>query len=165
MDRRQFLVAAGALPFALGAQDDLIRQTWKARWITVPGAPLDGYGVYHFRRTFELAAKPASFVVHVSGDNRYQLFANGKRVAWGPARGDLFHWRFETVDLAPYLQAGRNVLAAVVWNFGESAPEAQVTLQTGFVLQGEGVETGPNWKCVRNEAYTPIETTSGTVRG
>jgi len=165
MDRRQFLVAAGALPLALRAQDDLIRRTWTARWISAPGAPPDGYGVYHFRRTFELAAKPASFVVHVSGDNRYQLFANGKRVAWGPARGDLFHWRFETVDLAPYLQAGRNVLAAVVWNFGELAAEAQVTLQTGFVLQGDGVATGPDWKCVRNEAYTPIETTSGTVRG
>ena len=25
---------------------------------------------------------------------------NGRRVVWGPARGDLNHWRFETVDLA-----------------------------------------------------------------
>jgi alpha-L-rhamnosidase len=166
MDRRRFLLAAGALPAALRAQDaDLIRATWRARWIGAPGMQPEAYGVYHFRRTFELAAKPARFIVHVSGDNRYQLFANGKRVAWGPARGDLFHWRFETVDLAPYLDAGRNVLAAVVWNCGELAPEAQITLQTGFVLQGDGVETGPAWKCVRNEAYAPIETTSATVRG
>src|SRR3569832_2974075 len=108
------------------------------------------------RHGVELSAKPASFLVHVSGDKRYQLSANGKRVAWRPARGDLFHWRFETVDLAPYLQVGRNVLAAAVWNCGELAPEAQLALQTGFVLQGEGVSTGPDWKCVRNEAYTPI---------
>jgi len=166
MDRRQFLLAAGALPIGLRGQDqDLIRRTWAARWIAVPGAPPEAYGVYHFRRAFELAAKPARFLVQVSADNRYQLFVNGKRVAWGPARGDLFHWRFETVDLAPYLDAGKNVLAAVVWNFGELAPEAQITLQTGFVLQGEGVETGPTWKCVRDEAYAPIETTSATVRG
>src|SRR5690348_8428222 len=117
MDRRQFLLAAGAFPAALRAQDDLVRRTWTARWIGVPGMQPEGYGVYHFRRSFDLASKPASFQVHVSGDNRYQLFANGKRVAWGPARGDLFHWRFETVDLAPYLDAGRNVLAALVWNF------------------------------------------------
>jgi alpha-L-rhamnosidase len=68
------------------------------------------------------------------------------------------------------LAAGKNVLAAVVWNFGGLAPEAQVTLQTGFVLQGGTeaqriVETGPNWKCRRDDAYAPIEFTSGQMRG
>jgi hypothetical protein len=33
--------------------------------------------VYHFRRTFELQARPSFFVIHVTGDNRYQLFVNG----------------------------------------------------------------------------------------
>ncbi len=170
MDRRQFLIGAGALPLAARAQDDLLRRVWSARWIAVPGAPRHDYGVYHFRRALDLASRPQRFVVHASGDNRYQLFVNGKRVAWGPARGDLFHWRYETVDLAPYLEPGRNVLAAVVWNFGEDAPEAQVTLQTGFLLQGatdaeRAADTGPNWKCIRNEAYSPIVTTHGQVRG
>src|SRR5918995_620500 len=84
-----------------------ITRTWTARWISVPEAPPFDYGVYHFRKTFELPARPATFLVHVTADNRYQLFANGERVAWGPARGDLYHWRYETVDLAPYLEAGR----------------------------------------------------------
>src|SRR6267378_3466919 len=75
-----------------------------------------GYGVYHFRRRFRVDPVPAAFVVHVSADNRYELYANGARVASGPARGDLFHWRYETVDLAPFLRAGENVLAAGVWN-------------------------------------------------
>ena len=133
MDRRQFLLGAGALPVAAWAQDQMLRRVWSARWIAPPDAPLHSYGVYHFRRGLDLAAKPQRFVVHASGDNRYELFVNGKRVAWGPARGDLFHWRYETVDLAPYLEAGRNQLAAVVWSFGELAPEAQITLQTGFL--------------------------------
>ncbi|MBV8864314.1 MAG: hypothetical protein JO210_02815, partial [Acidobacteriaceae bacterium] len=77
---------------------DLATKPWPAQWIAVAGAPTQDYGVYHFRRTFELAAQPEHFVVYVSGDNRYQLFANGQRVAWGPARGDLTHWRYETVD-------------------------------------------------------------------
>jgi len=42
------------------------------------------------------------------------------------------------VDLAPHLRAGGNVLAAVVWNFGVHAPQAQITQQTGFLLQGVG---------------------------
>jgi hypothetical protein len=31
-------------------------------------------------RAVELQAKPSSFVIHVTGDNRYQLFVNGERV-------------------------------------------------------------------------------------
>src|ERR1700683_111859 len=134
--RRRFLLQMGvaaAMPLAAQERPGLLRQTWNARWITAAGSPATEYGVYHFRRVFDLPVKPARFVVHASGDNRYRLFANGRPVASGPARGDLFHWRFETIDLAPYLGAGRNTLAAVVWNFGDQAPEAQVTLQTGFV--------------------------------
>ena len=132
----------------------------------MPGAPRTDYGVYHFRRTLNLASKPSNFVVHVSGDNRYQLYVNGRRVSWGPARGDLFHWRYETVDLAPQLRAGKNVLAAVVWNFGADAPLAQVTNETGFLLQGDTAaervaDTGREWKCAANRAYSPIPVRMG----
>jgi hypothetical protein len=96
---------------------ELLTNLWSARWIAVPNTSPFDYGVYHFRRTFELPAKPSSFVIHVTGDNRYQLFVNGERIVWGPARGDLNHWRFETVEIARYLNRGKNVLAAVVWNW------------------------------------------------
>ena len=142
--RRSFLIQVGAGPLIAAAAQaqtgDLSRRTWTARWISVPGAPPNEYGVYLFRRTLTLDRKPERFVIHSSGDQRYRLLVNGRGVAWGPARGDLFHWRYETVDVAPYLEAGKNVFAAVVWNFGELAPEAQVTLQTGFLLQGEAAE-------------------------
>ncbi len=166
--RRSFLLAAGAAPLLRG--QTLLRREWTAKWIAVPKAPKTEYGVYHFRKTFDLAARPERFLVHASGDNRYQLFVNGQRAAWGPARGDLFHWRYETVDIAGFLRPGKNLLAAVVWNFGEHAPEAQITLETGFVLQGDGeaesiADTGASWKCLRNEAYSPVVITSGAVRG
>jgi hypothetical protein len=162
---------AGHLPAAPAEiNPELLTRQWSARWITVPKAPAFDYGVYHFRRTFDLATKPSSFIIHVTGDNRYQLYVNGERVVWGPARGDLFHWRYETVDIARFLRAGKNVLAAVVWNFGELAPQAQVTNQTGFLLQGNTqferiVDTNASWKCLRNEAYQPLPITHGEVRG
>jgi hypothetical protein len=166
--RRGFLLQVGAAP--LLAQSGLLGRVWTAKWISAPGAPATEYCVCHFRRTLELTEKPARFLVHASGDNRYQLFVNGIRVCWGPARGDLFHWRYETIDLAPYLQTGRNVLAAVVWNFGDLAPQAQITLQTGFLLQGDTeaervAETGPAWKALRNEAYSPLVFTNAQMRG
>ena len=142
------------------ANPDLLTHAWPARWISVPNTSPFDYGVYHFRRAFDLASPPAAFLIHVTGDNRYKLYVNGDLVSLGPARGDLTHWRYESVDIARRLKPGRNVLAAVVWNFGELAPEAQVTNRTGFLVQGDGpaeriVDTGKDWKCLRDAAYQP----------
>lgn len=157
----RFLAILALLPALRAANPELLTRAWSARWISVPDTSPFDYGVYHFRKTFDLPSRPPSFVIHVSADNRYQLYVNGARVAWGPARGDLYHWRYETVDIAPQLKAGKNVLAAVVWNFSAYAPEAQITNQTGLLVQGDTkaeriVDTGPSWKCIRNEAYRPL---------
>jgi len=132
-----------------------------ARWVAHPTAPGDEYGVYHFRRGFDLQSVPESFVVHVSADNRYRLFLNGEPVSSGPQRSDLMHWRYETVDLAPHLRPGRNVLAALVWNWGRYRPVAQFSRRTGLLVQAESereavVNTGPEWKVLRNEGYAPV---------
>lgn len=121
-----------------------MQKPWKAQWITGPGKPINRftagsdlslkeYGVVKFRKTIELSGKPTSFIVHVSADNRYKLFVNGKQIAQGPARGDLYFWNFETLNLAPYLEAGRNTVAAVVWNDGRLKPEAQISFLTSFI--------------------------------
>ena len=62
------------------------------------------------------------------------------------------------------------MLAAVVWNYGELAPEAQVTWRTGFLLQGDtkaeqAANTNDSWKAARNPAYAPIPFTSAQMRG
>src|SRR5690606_38856358 len=102
-------------------------------------------------------------------DNQYRLFVNGTPVHVGPARGDLRHWRFDTLDLAPDLRAGRNVLAAEVWNYGEHAPVAQQTERTAFILQGDSaaeavVNTDNAWRAFTNPAYTPISDFGARLR-
>ncbi len=139
------------------AKEDLLTHAWKASWIAHPEGPRREFGVFHFRKTVMLESVPQSFIVHVSGDNRYELFVNGERVMVGPARGDLNYWRYETLDIAPHLVAGRNVLAAVVWNFAEQAPVAQITNETGLIIQGDGsreeiVNTDNSWKVYKNPA-------------
>jgi len=91
------------------------------------------------------------YVVHVSADNRFVLFVNGKRTGEGPARGDLDHWRYETFDLGPALHAGDNTISATVWNYGALAPTAQMSDQTGFLVQGGGpleaaADTDESWE-------------------
>ncbi|MFB3924079.1 MAG: family 78 glycoside hydrolase catalytic domain [Terriglobia bacterium] len=149
---------------------DLLSKSWSAQWITHPDGPWREFGVFHFRKIIRLEKAPPSFVIHVSGDNRYELYVNGARVLDGPQRGDLFHWRFETLDIAPHLQAGKNVLAAVVWNYAEQAPMAQFTHETGFLLQGDGeteqmANTDKSWKCFKNTALTMLPWDPKKVEG
>ncbi|HZY80255.1 MAG TPA: alpha-L-rhamnosidase C-terminal domain-containing protein [Cyclobacteriaceae bacterium] len=165
------------LPFAALAQSidkSILEKPWKAVWITGPGEEFNiwtpasavpesvkQYQVLKFRKDFDLTSKPSSFVIHVSADNRYKLYVNGTLVSLGPARGDTFNWNFETVDIAQYLVAGRNCLAALVWNEGVGRPEAQVSLMTAFILQGNTdaesvVNTDKTWKVIRDEGYQPL---------
>lgn len=134
---------------------------WNANWIAAPNDPGNGYGVYYFRKNIDLGEKPARFVIHVSADNRYKLYVNGVLVSLGPARGDIYYWNYETVDLAPWLAAGKNSIAALVYNEAENRPEAQITVRTAFIVQGESVaeevlNTNTSWKCVRDNGYRPI---------
>jgi hypothetical protein len=138
----------------------VFRNAPAARWVAHPTAPGEEYGVFHFRRTFDLAAAPERLVVHVSADNRYGLFVNGRPVSSGPQRSDLLHWRYETLDLAPHLRAGRDVLAALVWSWGRHRLVAQFRRRTALLLQGDTereavVNTGPEWKVLHNEGYRP----------
>jgi hypothetical protein len=136
--------------------------------------------VLHFRRTASLPAKPRAYPVRVTADNRFILFVNGTRVAAGPSTGDIDRWREESIDLAPYMKAGANVVAATVWNgvqplklpanptarqisaaqggalFTNTAPLFQQSVATGFRLIGEGgaaaISTDqPGWRVKRDQ--------------
>lgn len=169
-----FIILFGVVLESIGQviNADVLTKPWKAQWITGPGISINQYtaaydlslkeyGVFKFRKTIQLNEKPSTFLVHVSGDNRYKLFVNGKLASQGPARGDLYFWNFETVDLAPLLTSGSNTLAAVVWNDGRQKPEAQITYLTGFILQGDTekeaiANTNDTWKTIKDESYQPL---------
>lgn len=147
--------------FCQTVSPSLLHSVWNASWISVPEESSTGYGVYLFRKTITLTSKPDSYFVNVSADNRYKLFVNEKQVSLGPARGDLNHWNFTTLDLAPFLHAGKNIIAAQVWNEGEWRAEGQISFRTGFIVQGnDGPShdfiTDTTWLCIRDSAYSPL---------
>jgi len=140
-----------------GNQNDV----WDASWVYVPGSGENTPGLYLFRKTLSLETIPESFEVYVSADNRYKLYVNEKLVSLGPAWGDIQHWNYETVDLAPFLKSGENIIAAKVWNEGELKAVAQFSYRTGFIVQGTSEETkvintNETWKCIQDRSYTPL---------
>jgi hypothetical protein len=130
-------------------------------WIMHPFANPHAYGVFHFRKTVDLTAVPEQLIIHISADERYRFYVNEKSVSIGPARSDVKHWRYETIDIAPFLHKGKNILAAVVWNEGENSAWAQLSYQTGFWISAENkdmsvVNTDSSWKVTENMAYAPL---------
>ena len=111
------------------------RPQWPARWIRAAARG----AVAGFRLRVE-CAEAAEAVVHVSADERYELWLDGDLVGRGPSRGEVGHWSFETYCLR--LPAGGHWLGARVWSLGDDAPLAQLSLGDGptFLL---AAETGP----------------------
>lgn len=78
-------------------------------------AKADSYG--EFLDTFNWNGTDA-VKTHISVDSDYVLYINGKFVSCNQY-GD-FEWykSYDTVDVTPYLQEGKNTLAVLVWYFG-----------------------------------------------
>ena len=137
-----------------------------AEWII----PAQELGVFCFRKQFNLDVLPGSYIVHVSADARYRLYVNGCLVCWGPALGDVQNWHYETVDLAPFLSTGNNVIAAQVWNWGRLNGARQQSARTAFILQGDSpaeqdANTNRTWKVMQDAAYSALEMTDALVGG
>lgn len=138
----------------------LIGREWPAKWVSVEGVDPFGYSVAIFRRRFDLESVPDQLPVHISADNGYKVYVNGRLVGFGPAHGDLRNWRFETYDLAPYLVPGQNLIAAIVWNQGESRPMARISHRHGFIFQPDQEEfdflaSGSSWRARSLRSYYP----------
>jgi alpha-L-rhamnosidase len=130
------------------------------------------YQVRLFRRTFDVTnPDELRLAVHVSADSRYVFFCNGVLIARGPAKGDVNHHFYESVDLTTQLRAGTNVLAALVLDMSRvahrpallGAPCAVMTYAGGFVLEGmltdangevrEDLSTDVKWKVAVDTAH------------
>jgi alpha-L-rhamnosidase len=142
---------------------------WRAQWITAPGTAQRDSVVLHFRKAIDLQSVPEHFLVHVSADSQFLFCINQQEVGRGPALGDLAHWKYETYDLAPLLRAGRNELAATVWNFGVQTPLAQMGDRVGFVVQGDTeaervVNTDSSWEVEQEKGIEVLPKPAGLER-
>jgi hypothetical protein len=127
-------------------------------WITHADAGSRTPIVLHFRRELQLERVPPELPVSVTADNRFILHVNGQRVASGPSTGTVQSWRYATVDLAPHLERGANVITAVIWNFGDVAPASQQTVATGFRLQGGSISTSEaGWRVRIDQGHTAVD--------
>ena len=137
-------------------------QSWNANWITHPQVAGSEHAVVYFRTAFELSTLPDSFPIAISADNHYRLYVNGRWVRWGPQLGEVQHWKYDPVDLRPFLRTGRNVLAVQVTNWGHHRFFGQQSVHTGLLIQGSGPAAGlttrgynGNYRCYSTRSIRP----------
>ncbi|MBC8138385.1 MAG: alpha-L-rhamnosidase [Fibrella sp.] len=105
------------------------RGRWNCAWISCGKTEPPFVSAYRCRFAVETAQ---TVRIHVTADERYELFLDGVRVGRGSERGDAQNWFFETYDLL--LEPGAHTLVARVWSLGGMAAFAQMTVQPGFLL-------------------------------
>ncbi|KAM0313576.1 hypothetical protein ACHAO8_005380 [Botrytis cinerea] len=135
--------------------------TDEAQWIWVPDFDdtTDPGQFVLFRKSFTLEKLPIEeTVLHVSADTRYRLFLNGKRISFGPCKSYPTRWYYETVDITPLLQPGKNVFSAKVLRF--SATNAAGTSMARTPLPGlilwcqigeQKLHTDATWKAAKDQ--------------
>jgi hypothetical protein len=111
-------------------------QTWTANWIwqSVDG-PANTW--LCMRKTVTLSAKPTAAPARIAAENNYWLYVNGQLVVPGGGldiRPDLTNTYYDSVDLAPYLVSGNNVIAALVWYKGGANSYTQMMAAKGGLL-------------------------------
>jgi hypothetical protein len=131
-----------------------------------------------FRRDF--AANGSSLVIHVSADERFELYLDGARITRGPDRSDVEHWSYGTYEIAldagpvtsgqrTRLHAGDHRMEALVWKVGAMAPFAQLSNRGGFILKADGeyderLTTGKaEWKVARVDGVSMDRPADGAI--
>ena len=99
----------------------------QAKWIMPSargyemGHPYDIVNLYaKYRHTFDVEQVPNTAPLYITADQSYRLYINGKFITNGPARGYQHSQPFDEIDVAKYLQKGKNLIAVRLYTPGRS---------------------------------------------
>jgi alpha-L-rhamnosidase len=113
-----------------------------------------------FRRDIVVQGDLQKATLNLFADSRYLLSVNGNTIGAGPARAYPEHPEYDSIDLRPFLHAGKNVIGVKVLNFGTLSYQLRRNPGTFIAwgqVQDEGaaqdLRTPGNWKAIRDEGY------------
>lgn len=159
---------------------------WQGHWIWLPEEPISITGSISasasinlqapethglFRKSIYLEQVPDRVPARITADSRYALFVNGQEVSRGPIRSQPRRLYYDLFDLAPYLQAGENILAVYVKYYGipksywmPASPNLTLGMAGILVFEANlgaaNLETGgwlvsdASWKAKKSDAWS-----------
>ena len=135
----------------------------KAQWITTPSFQHKPNQWFQLRKSLSIEKVPHKAIAKIAVDSKYWLYINGEMVIRegmlkrGPNPHDTY---YDEVDLAPYLQEGRNTIAVLAWYFGREGFSHKDSKQFGFLfdmqLNHQNVVSDSTWKIRPYTAYQEL---------
>ena len=134
---------------------------WKAKWIWDRENLTEKNVWMCLRKRVILDKIPEKLIADISADSKYWLYINGETVVFegsvkrGPDKNSGY---YDSIDIAPFLKEGENVICALVWYWDDETSYSYCSSgQGGFLFEaaGEGVTiiSDNSWKVKRNTAY------------
>ncbi|HYW97082.1 MAG TPA: family 78 glycoside hydrolase catalytic domain [Bacteroidales bacterium] len=138
-------------------------------WVLLSPHANTDYGSWYFRRTFRVRKVPRRFEIKISADKRYKLFVNGEYAGTGPQLSDLSHWKYDSYDIASYLEKGSNLIAVEVDYFGRYGGMSMISARPAFWFSCDRIpslNTPGKWQYTVNKSRLPVPVVNGVdVRG
>ena len=135
-----------------------------AEWITAVNCKDDPNTWISFRKTFKLKEIPDAAISKIAVDSKYWLYVNGNMVVFegalkrGPNPDDTY---YDEINIAPYLKAGENTIAILLWYFGKHGFAHKSSGKAGLLfncsIQEGNIVSDESWKAIINPAYGTCE--------
>ncbi len=137
------------------------KNDWTAKWIWDKQNISEQNVWMCFQKKVSIEKVPEEFIADISADSKYWLYINGETVVFegsvkrGPAKNSGY---YDTIDIAPYLQKGENLICALVWFWdSETSYSYSSSGQGGFIFEAKNsditIVSDKSWKVKRNTAY------------
>ncbi len=170
LSRRTFLAGTVATAVASMAVSQAAPDENSARWILDHQAgPVNTWMC--FRRTVTLLNTPQHATAEIAVDSKYWLWINGKLALFegalkrGPRPGETY---CDHLNLTPFLKAGPNTIAVLVWYWGKSGFSHVSSGRGGlyFAADIDGIKliSDHHWKAMQHPAYGPSTPPSPNYR-
>lgn len=134
-------------------------QLHAAEWITAKECGNEPNTWICFQKRLKLNRVGRSVPVRIAADSKYWLYINGEKVVIeggvkrGPSPAGSY---FDTVDIAPFLRKGENVISVLVWYFGKDGFSHKSTGAASLFMDGEYISTDSSWVAgIHPSFYTP----------
>ncbi|MBO5334230.1 MAG: alpha-L-rhamnosidase N-terminal domain-containing protein [Clostridia bacterium] len=134
---------------------------WSAKWIWDKENLTEKNVWMCFNKKASLDNVPEELIAHISADSKYWLYINGENVVFegnvkrGPDENSGY---YDSVDIAPYLQEGENLICALVWFWDdETSYSYNSSGQGGFLFEAINdditIISDNSWKVKKHSAY------------
>ena len=163
VSRRTFLAGTVAAAVASRGTLQTTARAIEAQWIWDRHAGAVNTWMC-FRHTWNLTHTPAHAIATIAVDSKYWLWMNGRLALFegglkrGPRPGETY---CDQLDVSPFLIAGKNTIAILVWYWGKSGFSHVSSGQGGLYFDAdmEGIQVISNrhWKALPHPAYGPSD--------